>query len=89
MIRAGLFFWAGSGQKSPMTKPTDQEIAAQARTAALVIAGGGLLAIFAPAIVQVLGLQPRYEMLFYLMSLAAFIWSLVVTWKLWQKTREK
>ncbi len=72
-----------------MTRPTDQQIAAQGRTAALVIAGAGLLAIFAPAITRTLGLQARFEMLFYLIALAAFIWSLVVTWKLWQKTRDK
>mgnify|MGYP001954922468 CR=1 FL=1 len=38
-------------------------------------------------LVAVLGLAPRFEILFYLISMAAFIWSLVVTWKLWQKTR--
>ena len=72
-----------------MTKPTDQDIAKQGRTAAIVIAIAGLLSIFAPQLTRLLGVAPRVEMLFYLISLAAFIWSLVVTWKLWQKTRDK
>ena len=36
-----------------------------------------------------LGASPRVEMLFYLIALAAFIWSLVVTWKLWQNTKDR
>jgi hypothetical protein len=72
-----------------MTKPTDQDVARAGRTAAIVIAIAGLLSIFAPLITRTLGLAPRFEMLLYLMSLGAFIWSLVVTWKLWQKTRDK
>ena len=64
-----------------------EETNRQGRIAALVIAAGGLLAILAPWLVAVLGLAPRFEILFYLISLAAFIWSLVVTVRIWQKTR--
>lgn len=85
----GLFFCIRSGQTLGMNKPTDQQVAAQGRQIAIVIALAGLLAIFAPVLRQALGLSPRVEMLFYLISLAAFIWSLVVTWKLWQKTRDE
>lgn len=72
-----------------MTNPNDQDFAKQGRTAAIVIAIAGLLSIFAPQLTRILGAEPRVEMLFYLISLAGFIWSLVVTWKLWQKTRDK
>ncbi|MGJ8610533.1 MAG: DUF5337 family protein [Yoonia sp.] len=72
-----------------MTTPHDPTDAKQGRQAAIVIALSGLLSIFAPALTRILGAAPRVEMLFYLISLAGFIWSLVVTWKLWQKTREK
>ena len=65
------------------TKTTERE----GRTIAITIAIAGVLSIFAPGIVKIFGLEPKYEILFYLLSLAAFIWSLVVTWKLWQKTR--
>jgi len=72
-----------------MTHRPDQDTARMGRQAAIVIAVAGLLSIFAPQITSALGLAPRFEMLLYLISLAAFIWSLVVTWKLWQKTRDK
>ena len=72
-----------------MSTPSDKDVARQGRTVALVIAAAGLLAIFAPQITRAFGGTPRVEMLLYLISLAAFIWSLVVTWNLWQKTKDK
>lgn len=72
-----------------MTKHHDQDTARMGRQVAIVIACAGLLSIFAPQLTRLLGATPRVEMLFYLISIAAFIWSLVVTWKLWQKTKHK
>ncbi|WP_093995180.1 DUF5337 family protein [Octadecabacter ascidiaceicola] len=72
-----------------MSNRHDQDTARMGRQAAIVIACAGLLSIFAPQLTRLLGATPRVEMLFYLISLAGFIWSLVVTWKLWQKTRDK
>ncbi|KPP87112.1 MAG: Uncharacterized protein family (UPF0104) [Rhodobacteraceae bacterium HLUCCA08] len=72
-----------------MTDPTRQQIASGARTVALVIAASALLSIFAPQIVDGLGLAPRFTILLTLFALAGFIWALVVTWKLWQKTRDE
>jgi len=73
-----------------MQDPTEQDIQAakMARTVALVMASAGLLSIFAPWLVTTLGLQPRFEFLFYLIALAAFFWSLVVCVQIWQKTRK-
>ena len=71
-----------------MTHQNDDQIAKTGRTVALVIAAAAILSIFAPTFTRILGLAPRVEMLLYLISLVAFIWSLVVTWNLWQKTRE-
>ena len=65
----------------------DQETARQGRIAAVVIAAAGVLAMLAPWIVARTGLPPKYEILMYLVSMAAFIWSLAVTLKIWQKTR--
>ncbi len=65
----------------------DKSTERQGRIIAITIAVAGVLAIAAPWITSVLGLAPKFEILLYLISLAAFIWSLVVTWKLWQKTR--
>lgn len=65
----------------------DDQTARQGRLVAITIAVAALASVAAPWIVSVLGLAPRFEILIYLFSLAAFIWSLVVTWRLWQKTR--
>ncbi|NBD28616.1 MAG: hypothetical protein GVY31_01085 [Alphaproteobacteria bacterium] len=64
-------------------------IAAAGRRIALVMVASALLSMFAPAIVDALGLAPRFAVLLTLFALAGFIWCLVVTFKLWQKTREK
>ena len=71
-----------------MTGGHDDGTARQGRMIALVIAGAGLLSVFAPQIVDALGLAPRFVILLTLISLAAFFWALVVTWRLWQKTRK-
>ena len=68
--------------------PHTDETNRQGRIAALVIAAAGLGSILAPWIVSVTGLPARYEILIYLIALAAFIWSLVVTVRIWQKTRD-
>lgn len=65
----------------------DAALARKGRIAALVIAAGGLLAIFAPVIVQRTGLPQRFEFLFYLFALAAFLWAMVVTYQIWRKRR--
>ncbi len=72
-----------------MTTPTDPDTGRQGRIIAIVIACAGVLSILAPTLAGILGGGYRLEMLFYLMSLAGFIWSLVVTWNLWQKTKDK
>ena len=71
-----------------MTDRHDDDTARQGRIAAVVIATAGVLAMLAPWIVAQLGLAPKYEILMYLVSMAAFIWSLVVTLRIWQKTRQ-
>ena len=71
-----------------MANGHDSSTARQGRIAAIVIAAAGVLAMLAPWIVARTGLAPKYEILMYLVSMAAFIWSLVVTLKIWQKTRQ-
>lgn len=72
-----------------MPRDPQEQIAQQGRRIALVMIGSALLSVFAPQIVQGLGLEPRYVVLLTMFALAGFIWCLVVTYKLWQKTREK
>jgi len=67
---------------SQTNRGSDHARMRQGRIIALVIAGGGILAILAPWLVQVLNLAPRFEFLFYLLSLAAFTWALIVALRL-------
>jgi len=64
-------------------------MARKARLTGLVIAGAGVLAILAPWLVSVLNLPVRYEFLFYLISLAAFVWSFVNIYQLWRAGQNK
>jgi|TARA_R110000787_G_scaffold84592_2_gene181183 hypothetical protein len=70
-----------------MAERHNDETARQGRIAAVVIALAGVLAMLAPWIVAQTGIAPKFEILMYLVSMAAFIWSLAVTLKIWQKTR--
>ncbi|MBT0956308.1 DUF5337 domain-containing protein [Alphaproteobacteria bacterium KMM 3653] len=69
-----------------MSQPSekDKRRAAQGRRLAVVIALAGILSVIAPWLVQVFGLPRRFEGLFYLISLAAFFWALVVAVQIWQ-----
>lgn len=71
-----------------MSDGHNQDTAKQGRIIAVVIAFAAGLSILAPEIIQTVNGEPRHEILLYLISLAAFFWALVVTWKLWQKTRK-
>lgn len=71
-----------------MNSEMDQKLLRQARVAGVVIAVGGFLAIAAPWLTNILGLPVRFEMLFYLIAIAAFIWALVVTLQIRQKRRK-
>lgn len=62
--------------------------AQKGRVAAVVIAVGGLIAIVAPWLTDILGLPMRFEMLFYMLSLAAFFWAMVVLWQIRRAGRE-
>ena len=71
-----------------MSGGLDPKLARQGRIAAVVIAGAAILSVFAPVIVGALGLPARFEVLLLLFALAAFIWSLVVAIRIWQKSRD-
>lgn len=71
----------------PEQAPRHDPTAKAGRRLALVVAGGGILAVIAPWLTEVLNLPARYEFLFYLISLAAFFWALVVAVQIWQKRK--
>jgi len=62
----------------------DRALARRGRLVALVIAGAGLAALFAPYIVTWTGLPLRYEFLIYFAAMAAFLWALFATWQIWR-----
>jgi len=71
-----------------MSQGHDDITAKQGRIIAIIIAFAAGLSILAPEIIETVNGEPRHEILIYLISLAAFFWALVMTWKLWQKTRK-
>lgn len=71
-----------------MTQRDEKNQSKKGMIAGLVMAAAGVLTMIAPTLVNALGLQPRFEFLFYLISMAAFIWALVLTWQIWQKGRK-
>ena len=71
-----------------MTRPAPQDPdAAQSRLVGLVIVGTVVLWMGAQWLGGELGWQARYVFLFDLAALAAFIWALVVTFRLWRRRR--
>lgn len=73
-----------------MAAPADRDIrlARKARMVALVMAGTMVLWMGAQFAGGRLGLQPRWAFLFDFAALAAFFWSLVVTYQIWRARRD-
>jgi len=65
----------------------DRRKAAQARLVALVLAGTMLLWLGAQWLGGLFGWQGRFAFLFDFAALAAFLWALVVTLRLWRARR--
>ncbi|MCL4187340.1 MAG: DUF5337 family protein [Rhodobacteraceae bacterium] len=66
----------------------DRAMAAQARLAALVMAGAMLAWMAAQWLGGRMGWEPRFVFLFDLAALAAFFWALVVTWRVWRRRQD-
>ena len=79
-----------SGNVPPRAAPTVQQIALsrQARNVGIVMAATMILWVLANFAGRALGLPGRYAVLIDLMALAAFIWALVATFRIWQKRRD-
>ncbi|MDE3079695.1 MAG: DUF5337 domain-containing protein [Paracoccaceae bacterium] len=71
-------------------KPTpseDAHLAKQARLAAIVIVVAALLWVGGNILGGQLGLNPRYAFLLDFAAIAAFVWALIVTWRVWNRRR--
>jgi hypothetical protein len=64
------------------------EIVAQARQAAVVIAATMVVWMGAQWLGGQLGWQARFVFLFDLAALAAFVWALYVTFRIWRMRRD-
>ena len=70
-----------------MTDPQDRHLAWQARLVAIVIAATMVLWMGAQLLGGAFGWPPRFAFLFDLAALAAFVWALVVTYRIWRARR--
>ena len=72
-----------------MTKPDqgDMRLAKEARLVAVVIAVTMILWLGAQWLGGKAGWETRFVFLFDLAALAAFIWALVVTWRIWRRQK--
>ncbi len=67
----------------------DQSLAREARQVAVVIAAATILWLGAQWLGRALGWDASYAFLFDLAALAAFIWALVVTWRIWRRQQRQ
>ena len=70
-----------------MTPEEEKAFARAGRKIAVLIAAAGLLAILAPWLVVTLGLEPRYEIFFYLVAMACFVFAMVNLAVMWRKRK--
>lgn len=68
-----------------MSNPDEQQMAAQMRLAALVIAAAMIGWIVLQWLAKQHGWAPRWVFLIDLAAIGAFVWSLLVTWRIWRR----
>ncbi|MGR3755861.1 MAG: DUF5337 domain-containing protein [Tranquillimonas sp.] len=66
----------------------ERELGRQARMVSIVIAMAMVLWLAAQWLGPALGLPGRYAFLFDMAALAAFVWALVVTYRIWRARRD-
>jgi hypothetical protein len=72
----------------PGPRPEDVARARQARLVAVVLGATMVLWMAAQWLGRQMGWEARFAFLFDMMAMAAFVWSLIVTMRLWRKRRE-
>ena len=73
-----------------MTKPSDKDraFALQAKRVGLVLLGTVVLWVLVQEIGGQQNWPPRYALLADLVALAAFVWALATTWRLWTRRND-
>ena len=64
------------------------QLRGQARQAAVVIAATAVLWIGAQWLGGRMGWEERYAFLFDMVAIAALVWALIVTFRIWRRVRE-
>lgn len=72
----------------PKRQDDERALAVQARLAGFVMAGTMLVWMGLQWIGGQMGWQPRFVFLFDFAALAAFVWALSVTWRIWRRRRD-
>lgn len=72
----------------PENPESERHLARQARLAALVIAATMLLWMGAQWLGGKMGWETRFAFLFDFAALAAFVWAMVVTYRVWRARRD-
>ena len=72
-----------------LTPEEDRRLARQARVVAIVLVVTMVIWMGAQFVGGRLGLPTRYAFLFDFAALAAFIWALIVTTRIWQRRRKQ
>ena len=73
-----------------MTAPERQQaLAREARMVAVVLAAAMLLWMGVQWLGGQMGWEARFVFLFDLAALAAFVWSLAVTWRIWRRGKTR
>ena len=72
----------------PPDRDDEPALARQGRLVALVIAAAALLWLAAQWLGPRLGLAGKYALLIDFAALAAFVWALIVTYRIWRRRRE-
>ncbi|MBY6152458.1 DUF5337 family protein [Vannielia litorea] len=70
-----------------MTPEEEKAFARAGRRIALLIAAAGVLALLAPWLVVKLGLEARYELFFYLVAMACFVFAMVNLAAMWRRRK--
>ena len=69
-------------------KGNERVLARQGRLVALLVAATMLMWMGAQWVGRELGWEARFAILFDLAALAAFVWALFVTYRIWRKRRD-
>lgn len=70
-----------------LSREDEAKLTAQGRQAAVVIAAAAVIWVAGNAVATLYSWNVRYLFLLDFAALAAFVWALIVTWRVWNRRR--